>query len=70
MPFDTFNSFFQERFIQEAVRLYQLKLVVYDPQPEFPAVLHGDVAGVIEAIARRRNSLQGHNKAHKYYRLR
>nr|WP_242019989.1 element excision factor XisH family protein [Trichocoleus sp. FACHB-40] len=34
VPFDTFDSFFQERFVQEAVRLYQLKLVVYDPQEE------------------------------------
>lgn len=34
VPFDTFDSFFQERFVQEAVRLYQLKLVVYDPQKE------------------------------------
>lgn len=34
VPFDTFDSFFQERFVQEAVRLYQLKLVVYDPQDE------------------------------------
>jgi len=30
VPFDTFDTFFQERFVQEAVRLYQLKLVVYD----------------------------------------
>ncbi|MBD1921300.1 hypothetical protein H6F77_09370 [Microcoleus sp. FACHB-831] len=34
IPFDTFDSFFQERFVQESVRLYQLKLVVYDPQKE------------------------------------
>ncbi|MBV8887230.1 MAG: XisH family protein [Chroococcidiopsidaceae cyanobacterium CP_BM_RX_35] len=34
VPFDTFDSFFQERFVQEAVRLYQLKLVVYDPVKE------------------------------------
>lgn len=34
VPFDTFDSFFQERFVQESVRLYQLKLVVYDPQKE------------------------------------
>ncbi|MBD1931971.1 MULTISPECIES: XisH family protein [Cyanophyceae] len=34
VPFDTFDSFFQERFVQEAVRLYQLKLIVYDPQKE------------------------------------
>lgn len=34
VPFDTFDSFFKERFVQEAVRLYQLKLVVYDPVME------------------------------------
>ncbi|HAX88286.1 MAG TPA: fatty-acid oxidation protein subunit alpha [Cyanobacteria bacterium UBA11370] len=34
VPLDTFNSFFQERFVQEAVKLYQLKLVVYDPRKE------------------------------------
>lgn len=34
VPFDTFDTFFQERFVQEAVRLYQLKLVVYDPLKE------------------------------------
>lgn len=34
VPFDTFDSFFQEPFIQEAVKVYQLKLVVYDPQKE------------------------------------
>lgn len=34
VPFDTFKSFFQEPFIQEAVNVYQLKLVVYDPQKE------------------------------------
>jgi len=34
VPFDTFDSFFQEPFIQEAVNVYQLKLVVYDPQQE------------------------------------
>ena len=34
VPSDTFDSFFQERFVQEAVRLYQLKLVVYDPEKE------------------------------------
>lgn len=34
VPFETFDSFFQERFVQEAVRLYQLKLVVYDPVKE------------------------------------
>lgn len=34
VPFDTFDSFFQERFVQEAIRLYQLKLVIYDPKKE------------------------------------
>ncbi|MEG4940873.1 XisH family protein [Microcoleus sp. F4-D5] len=34
VPFDTFKSFFQESFIQEAVNVYQIKLVVYDPQKE------------------------------------
>ncbi|MBV9387584.1 MAG: XisH family protein [Chroococcidiopsidaceae cyanobacterium CP_BM_ER_R8_30] len=34
VPFDTFDSFFQERFVQEAVKLYQLKLIVYDPLKE------------------------------------
>lgn len=34
LPFDTFVDFFQERFVQEAVKLYQLKLVVYDPDQE------------------------------------
>jgi hypothetical protein len=34
VPFDTFDTFFQERFVQEAVRLYQLKIVVYEPIKE------------------------------------
>lgn len=34
VPLETFESFFQERFVQEAVKLYQLKLIVYDPQKE------------------------------------
>lgn len=34
VPLDTFNSFFQERFVQESVRNYQLKLIVYEPQQE------------------------------------
>ncbi|MEG4026539.1 XisH family protein [Microcoleus sp. S13C4] len=34
VPFDTFDSFFQEPFIKEAVNVYQLKLVVYNPQKE------------------------------------
>lgn len=31
VPIDTFESFFQERFTQEAVKLYQVKLIVYNP---------------------------------------
>lgn len=34
VPVDTFDSFFQERFTQEAVKLYQVKLVSYDPVQE------------------------------------
>lgn len=34
VPFETFGSFFQERFVQEAVKFYQLKLIVYDPKEE------------------------------------
>jgi len=34
VPLETFESFFQERFVQEAVKLYQLKLIVYDPEKE------------------------------------
>jgi XisH protein len=34
VPFDTFDSFFQERFIQETVKFYQLKIVVNEPQKE------------------------------------
>ncbi len=34
VPFDTFDTFFQERFGRESVRLYQLMLVVYDPVKE------------------------------------
>ncbi len=34
VPFDTFDSFFQEVFVQQAVNLYQLKLIVYDPNQE------------------------------------
>jgi hypothetical protein len=34
VPFDTFDTFFQERFVQESVKLYQLKLVVYEPVKE------------------------------------
>jgi len=34
VPLETFDSFFQERFVQEAVKLYQIRLVVYDPEKE------------------------------------
>ncbi|MEQ9371939.1 MAG: element excision factor XisH family protein [Coleofasciculus chthonoplastes F3-SA18-01] len=30
----TFGTFFQETFIKEAVKLYQVKLIVYDPVEE------------------------------------
>jgi XisH protein len=31
LPVDTYESFFHEVFVQEAVRVYQLKLMIYDP---------------------------------------
>lgn len=34
VPLDTFDSFFQEPFIQQAVNLYQVKLVIYNPVEE------------------------------------
>lgn len=34
VPIDTYNTFFQQRFIQEAVKIYQVKLLVYDPIKE------------------------------------
>ncbi len=34
VPIDTFESFFQEKFIQEAVKCYQVKLIVYNPIQE------------------------------------
>lgn len=34
IPIDVFESFFQEKFVQTAVELYQLKLIVYDPQKQ------------------------------------
>ena len=34
VPLDTFDSFFQEPFIQQAVDLYQVKLVIYNPVEE------------------------------------
>ncbi len=34
IPLDIFESFFQERFTQEAVKQYQVKLIVYEPIQE------------------------------------
>jgi hypothetical protein len=34
VPLETFTSFFQERFVQEAVKLYKIRLVIYDPEKE------------------------------------
>lgn len=34
VPEDTFDSFFQERFVQEAIKLHQLRLLVYDSDKE------------------------------------
>ena len=34
IPVDTFESFFQEKFTQEAVKFYQVKLLIYDPTEE------------------------------------
>ncbi|MEQ8998734.1 MAG: XisH family protein [Coleofasciculus sp. B1-GNL1-01] len=34
VPIDTFGTFFQEVFVKEAVKLYQVKLIVYDPVEE------------------------------------
>ena len=34
VPIDTFQSFFQEYFIQEAVKSYQLRLLIYNPLQE------------------------------------
>ncbi|MEG4013419.1 MULTISPECIES: XisH family protein [unclassified Microcoleus] len=34
IPIDIFESFFQERFTQEAVKQYQVKLIVYEPIQE------------------------------------
>ncbi|NER46350.1 MAG: fatty-acid oxidation protein subunit alpha [Symploca sp. SIO1A3] len=34
VPVDTFESFFQEKFTLEAVKSYQVKLLVYDPAEE------------------------------------
>lgn len=34
VPIDTYETFFQERFTQEAIKLYQVLLLVYDPIQE------------------------------------
>ncbi|MBD2492558.1 element excision factor XisH family protein [Aulosira sp. FACHB-615] len=34
VPLDTFNSFFQEIFVQEAIKIYELKLIIYEPNKE------------------------------------
>ena len=34
VPVDTFEVFFQELFIQAAVKSYQVKLVIYNPLQE------------------------------------
>jgi XisH protein len=34
VPLETFTSFFQERFIQTAVKLHQIRLVIYDLEEE------------------------------------
>ncbi len=34
VPLEAFDSFFQERFVKEAIKLYQLRLLVYDPEQE------------------------------------
>lgn len=34
VPLETFDSFFQEEFVQESLRQYQLKLIVYSPGKE------------------------------------
>jgi len=34
VPLDTYDAFFTLRFIQEAIRLYQLKLIVYSTDSE------------------------------------
>ncbi len=34
VPVDTFDTFFQELFVKEAIKLYQLKLIVYNSNLE------------------------------------
>ncbi len=32
VPAEAYTDFFQERFVQESIKLYRLRLIVYDPQ--------------------------------------
>ncbi len=34
VPLEAYTDFFQERFVQESIKLYRLRLIVYDPQRE------------------------------------
>ncbi|MEL7039242.1 MAG: XisH family protein [Cyanobacteria bacterium J06592_8] len=34
IPLEAFESFFQEKFIQESIQQYELKLLVYNPEQE------------------------------------
>jgi hypothetical protein len=34
VPMDTYNTFFQQKFTQESVKSYQVKLLIYDPIQE------------------------------------
>ncbi len=34
VPIDVFNTFFQERFTQTAIREYALKIMAYNPNQE------------------------------------
>ncbi|OUC13073.1 MAG: fatty-acid oxidation protein subunit alpha [Alkalinema sp. CACIAM 70d] len=34
VPEDTYESFFQERFVQAAIAVHQLRLLIYDPAKE------------------------------------
>jgi hypothetical protein len=60
VAFDTFAFFFQERFVQEAVKLYQLKLVVYDPKkevvgPGFTSALQASVYRIWRSVGEARS---------------
>ena len=60
VPFDTFAFFFQERFVEEAVKLYQLKLVVYDPKkevvgPGFTSALQASVYRIWRSVGEARS---------------